>query len=403
MLVNLCVCLHLFFVLLFRKRSIEMKILPLTIQFENYKSVNRKREYQAVPHLKKDTVNFKGNFLQDAYSNLNTVIDKQILPFINESKLLYKTLVDIQNGINKIISNFSSEEINLMVRKSNYLQPEYNKSLKPYEAFIIRAEKYKQNLNNYNRIKTILSGENYDNDDIKATIQKADVTMAEVNPELIKIKPFTAKYDEIVKNIEDANEKNILANDDKELYQKLIDLKENYAAKVLFYEFKIPLPEALKLVQRTKNVKKELEKPTKSLMHTLKTLEHLQQSVDGIVQQINTYKQSKDEIGNFISDYKNKENKFPTPVEVQKAYKALTQKCDDSAQFHTAKLDEYFEKKYNQQNVNIDFIVLDEFLSTQQKTVETLSAKKKEIDQKYIAENNQNVLKELGYGDSLSN
>ena len=35
-----------------------MKILPLTIQFENYKSVNRKREYQAVPHLKKDTVNF---------------------------------------------------------------------------------------------------------------------------------------------------------------------------------------------------------------------------------------------------------------------------------------------------------------------------------------------------------
>lgn len=97
-----------------------------------------------------------------------------------------------------------------MVRKSNYLQPEYNKSLKPYEAFIIRAEKYKQNLNNYNRIKTILSGENYDNDDIKATIQKADVTMAEVNPELIKIKPFTAKYDEIVKNIEDANEKTFL-------------------------------------------------------------------------------------------------------------------------------------------------------------------------------------------------
>lgn len=47
-------------------------------------------------------------------------------------------------------------------------------------------------------------------------------------------------------------------------------------------------------------------------------------------------------------------------------------------------------------------MVLDEFLSTQQKTVETLSAKKKEIDQKYIAENNQNVLKELGYGDSLS-
>lgn len=113
MLVNLCVCLHLFFVLLFRKRSIEMKILPLTIQFENHKSVNRKREYQAVPHLKKDTVNFKGNFLQDAYSNLNTVIDKQILPFINESKLLYKTLVEIQNRINKIISNFSSEEINL--------------------------------------------------------------------------------------------------------------------------------------------------------------------------------------------------------------------------------------------------------------------------------------------------
>lgn len=111
-----------------------MKILPLTIQFENHKSVNRKREYQAVPHLKKDTVNFKGNFLQDAYSNLNTVIDKQILPFINESKLLYKTLVEIQNRINKIISNFSSEEINLMVRKSNYLQPEYNKSLKPYEA-----------------------------------------------------------------------------------------------------------------------------------------------------------------------------------------------------------------------------------------------------------------------------
>ena len=32
-----------------------------------------------------------------------------------------------------------------------------------------------------------------------------------------------------------------------------------------------------------------------------------------------------------------------------------------------------------------------------------LGRKKKEIDQKYIAENNQNVLKELGYGDSLSN
>ena len=36
-----------------------MKILPLTIQFENHKSVNRKREYQAVPHLKKTLLTLK--------------------------------------------------------------------------------------------------------------------------------------------------------------------------------------------------------------------------------------------------------------------------------------------------------------------------------------------------------
>ncbi len=369
-----------------------MKISPLTIQFENRKTITRKSPHQSVPALTNDTVSFKGNMLHDAYGNLTRVLDTQIIPFMKETKPVYSALVDIQKAVNSVFSKFSAEELNLITKKSNF-----NQALKTYEPFIMRGEAYKQNINNYNRLKTILSGETYNSDEMKSAIQKADVIMSEENPEFKKIKPFMSRYEETFANIEADNEANILANDNKELYQRLVNLKENVAAKVLFYAFKIPLPEASDLIKHQKEVEKEVKKPTQSLMRTLTELEHLQQSADSIVEKMDSYRQSKDEIGRFISDHKNKKTKFPTSEDVKNAYRALSKKCDESVELHKAKLDEFFEKEYKQKNVDVDFAAVDKFLDAQQKAVEMLSGKKKAIDQKNIDENNRRVLKELGY------
>lgn len=86
-----------------------MKISPLTIQFENRKTITRKSPHQSAPALTNDTVSFKGNMLHDAYGNLTRVLDTQIIPFMKETKHVYSALVDIQKAVNSVFQNFQQK------------------------------------------------------------------------------------------------------------------------------------------------------------------------------------------------------------------------------------------------------------------------------------------------------
>lgn len=381
-----------------------MRILPLSVQLIQKRNINKTDNNNTIPivntGLAKDTVSFSGNILQDSLDNLNEAINTKIQPFIDDSKQTYQKLIDINNEINTVMGEFSKAELKQLVEKSNYSDPVHNDALMPYQPFVQRALFYNENLLSYKKLKKILSSENYYSDAMGELLKNADTVINKSNPEIEKIVKVFDKYHETLINISSSNDSHTLQTENKPLYDKILELNNKYSYGVKALAFSIPLPDSLKLIQDTKKVIKEIQKPTQSLMKTLTTIEHLQQSADSIVGNIDNYENNKDKINTFIADYQKKKEDMPSADEINDAYAKISEICKASVQNHVSELDSYYDKEFVQKGIDIDLDSIDKFLKEQEDVIEPYTLKMKAIKQKQIEENNREVLKRMGYDPS---
>lgn len=381
-----------------------MRILPLSVQLIRKRNPDKTSNNNTIPivnnGLQKDTVSFSGNILQDSLDNLNETINTKIQPFIDDSKQTYQKLININNDINNVMGEFSKAELKLLVEKNNYSDPLHNEDLIPYQTFVERAIFYNENLISYKKLKKTLSSENYYSDAMGELLKDGDTVIYKSNPEIEKIVKVFDKYHETLINISSSNDSHTLRSENKPLYDKILDLNNKYSYGVKASLFSIPLPDALKLIQDTQKVNKELKKPTQSLMKTLTTIEHLQQSADSIVGNIGNYENNKDKINTFIADYQKKKEDLPSADEINDAYAKISEICEASVKKHVSELDAYYDKEFVQKGINIDIDSVDELLKEQEDVVKPCLLKMKAIRQKQIEENNREVLKRMGYDPS---
>ena len=136
------------------------------------------------------------------------------------------------------------------------------------------------------------------------------------------------------------------------------------------------------------------------MMKTLTTIEHLQQSAETIVNDIEKYNLEKAKVSNFIDTYnKNKANN-PSVKEIENTYESLTKDCENNARNEVAKLTQYYNTEYVNKGIGFDCDALDRYLKDCNDAIESLYNKKKEVDQKLIEENNKKFFDSMGLNSS---
>ncbi len=380
-----------------------MKLLPLSIQFINQKNNKTKVNNTTVPvrlnSLKQDAVSFSGNFLQDAYENLSETVSSKIVPYYHDNKQIFQSLIDINNKTTAVIEAFTKAELELMNKRYSYSDPAQNKDLKPFQPFVERYSAHEDSIKDYNKVKKILSDDFYASPKVSEALSQADKVMKKTNPELEKLKPLYRKYVETTIDIDLHNDQETLLLSNKPLLDKFNKLK-NDSLKSVAFAYSMQMPEIINLIKSTKGVEKEVAKPTQSVMKTLKTIENLQHSADSIVKGINNFDSNKDRITAFVSDFNKGSDRLPSEVVIKDAYSSLIENCDKNTQYFIAKLNDFYKEEYLDKGVKLDFGSIDETLGQEKETVEKLYDLKKSIDQDYINQNNEKVLREIGYGST---
>ena len=380
-----------------------MKILPLSAPFLQKRNTNSPINNVSIPvrnhSLQKDTVSFSGSFLHDAYNNLNETLNKQILPFIDDSKGVYQSLIDINNDAGALINKISEQELNFISKKADLADLSGMPEVELYKPYVTSYDEYKRNLAKYANLKLVLQDESYSSKDMQEALKKTENILFQKNPELNKIKPLYDKYKETQASIELYNSNKTLKNSDSPLKEKLQKINEN-RYKAAAYALLIPLPETFMMLRSFKEVTKELQHPTQSMMKTLTTIEHLQQSAETIVNDIEKYNIEKPKVSNFIDTYnKNKANN-PSVKEIENTYESLTKDCENNARNEVAKLTQYYNTEYVNKGIGFDCDALDRYLKDCNDAIESLYNKKKEVDQKLIEENNKKFFDSVGLNSS---
>lgn len=382
-----------------------MRILPLSIQLIQKRSLNNNNKVsnpQANSRLQNDTVSFSGSFVEDAYNNLNDTINNRIMPLVEETKPVYQTLVNINKDANKFIMKLSEHEMNFLSKKEQLADLSITPENKHYKPYMSRYYKYRQAFNTFSTLKNIAKGENYNKKDLQDALKNAEILLSENNPELNKIMPLAKAYESTAGNIGAYNEDNTLKNSELPLNDKMFKIYE-IRFKSASYAMLIPLPETYMMMRSFKDVEKELQKPSQSPMKTLTTIEHLQQSSESIIQNFDRYKENKAEITAYIDDYNKNKLNNPSDEEFNKTYDCLTKACEKNALKERDRLYNYYENEYLAKGVKVDFKALDKYLNDCEKAVDRLYNKKKQIDKKFIEENNRKFYEKYGVGPSELN
>lgn len=345
--------------------------------------------------LKKDTVSFGGSFIQNAYDNLEKTINSKIMSFVNENKGTYQALIDINNDISSIMKKVSSEEIDSTILKQSLATAEFDKNLQQYQPYIIRYNRYKTNLNNYARIKSLASDTIYQTPEMNEAVKNTENILFENNTELEKIKPLVNRYKKMEHSIFLFNEDRTIQSSSLPLKEKIADLTNKHV-QAISYAMLMPLPETYMMLRSFKEMGKEVKHPSQSLMKTLTSIEHMQQSCDSIIKDMDRFNQNKQEIKAFIDKYNKNKNNNPTDEEIRNMYDYIVDDCKTNARKEIRLLKDYYKENYLQKGINVDFKALDNYLNQCEDSVNTLQDIKKSIDRKYIEENNRKFFEQMG-------
>ena len=345
--------------------------------------------------LKKDTVSFGGSFIQNAYDNLEKTINSKIMPFVNENKGTYQALIDINNDISSIMKKVSSEEIDSTILKQSLATAEFDKNLQQYQPYIIRYNRYKTNLNNYARIKSLASDTIYQTPEMNEAVKNTENILFENNTELEKIKPLVNRYKKMEHSIFLFNGDRTIQSSSLPLKEKIADLTNKHV-QAISYAMLMPLPETYMMLRSFKEMGKEVKHPSQSLMKTLTSIEHMQQSCDSIIKDMDRFNQNKQEIKAFIDKYNKNKNNNPTDEEIRNMYDYIVDDCKTNARKEIRLLKDYYKENYLQKGINVDFKALDNYLNQCEDSVNTLQDIKKSIDRKYIEENNRKFFEQMG-------
>ena len=248
-------------------------------------------------------------------------------------------------------------------------------------------------------MKNILKGDCYSSIDIQNTLKNTQNLLFNNNPEAEKIKPLARKYKEVSANIEKYNNEKTLNASDLPLKEKLHKVNESrYQAAA--YALLMPMPEIFMMLRTFKEAGKEVQHPTQSLMKTLTSVEHLQQSADSIIKDIDRYGQYSNSVNKFIEDYNNDKPSNPSKNDIEAAYDSLIKDCEKNAANEYVKLMDFYNEEYKEKGVTVDFKSFDDYLNKCKNAVDALYNKKKAVDQKIIEENNRKFFEQMGIDSS---
>ena len=248
----------------------------------------------------RDSVSFCStkNILQLQFDELSNTIATEIIPFVEDSKNVYRDLTKTCFELQKSLNTFKEKEASLLQAKINALAEAKVNTTGDFEQIIETADNFEHNINQF-----VILSSHYD----KSSPYYSKMNdLIEYNLDLFCTSEKTDKFINDAKNIK--NEVNIInENKYKELDKVCLknfdervawsyDSQNTSYLELMFYILKTPTLDAIKLLKNVQKIEKELNNPNKNSVTLLKIIENARQEASNIVQRKNEFQNDKQDI-----------------------------------------------------------------------------------------------------------
>lgn len=376
-----------------------MKILPITLNFTNNKKLQKIN--QSTPlnlSYQSDSFSFKG--LRDVtfteMKELDNTIEKEIIPFMNDSKVLYHSVAKIGFNAQETLQFFSQKEKELFNHKFDVKNIENNQKAKKFKPYTDRMSSYRDNIYEFSKLENHASLPMYNTPQMRKTIEEARAVVLQKNDEVLKLKPLFDFYNDVNADLDSGLNSLKLEAVDKNLSQKLGKMTERLSS-AQFYMFMTPYNDAVKVVKKRDEIKKVIDDKSVSMLTKLKNLQVASKIADKVVEDKEHFYKQKDNMREFAEANKDYNKNTPNKSVIENIYNKMTERSNELAKKEFSRLSDFYKKEYEDRNVKIDFNFIDKKLKEQKAANESVQSLIIKIKEDYYAKQNDEVLKSMGY------
>ena len=306
-----------------------MKILPVNNNYTVYRNKNNHGKTGVKAYNSGDTVSFKAasNILESNIQELRESFNKDILPFINDSRELFTSIAKIGYSVQepvklyqKLNNDLFNYQLKLSLSNSN---PDY----KLYGRNLKLINEFDKNRNNYNYFKALSQKDYYKKTGLDKSVEKAEILYKE-NENIEKLRPFYNYFNKMSENFsKDISHLNF-KEASKEEYNKYLSLKNIYDECIL-YALAIPYTDSVNIQKNINGLQQSASKPDVSIYDKLKHIEKTKREIEHITQTKEWFYKNRHEVEKFVERNSDYLNKKPDSSDLMDLYRTLINKSNE--------------------------------------------------------------------------
>lgn len=374
-------------------------ISPVSFKLFNTKSNNKQTVRNAHVNMSysKDTVSFKSlkNMLQVNFDELEKTVKYDIEPFMADSRDLYMSVGKLGYDTQETLKIFHQKESDLMNLKIDKTNQDSNPYTAKYKKYSVPFNEYTSNLREYNGYLQTSKLEMYDTPELHSKLNKASALYKE-NPEIEKIKPLMLMEKEAFNEIDTEFEKIKLENSNKNLFEKLRNLREQLTG-AQYYMVVTPYNDAVKLKMAAEDISKSLSNPKISPLTKLDNIERANNTAYKILETKKLFYKNKESMKKFVQE--SKDNVLPSQAEIESAYGKLNKSCETVYKNTFEKVSDFYQREYVGKKSSVNLKSLSMTIKEQKKANSEIQQIINKIKQDFITKQNEEVMKKWNLDD----
>lgn len=340
--------------------------------------------------LKKvNNFNFKSNVVITTFEDLDSSVNKEIVPFVKDNQQLYYDVGKIGYVLQHVVQLKKKNETDLFQYKFDQNLMGFLKNDDELSKIISSAEKFDIYKRDYDRFVKMASMPLY-SENIQLKNKIDDVTLLYKDNDILnQISLVSNVYKKSIENLQDSLDNITLENLYPEVFKQTKDYNDKYMKAIAFTCLN-PCYDGLKIINEMNKIKNELKSKDINYLPILNRLEYLQSQYYKIIENKKSFYENKPDIEKFVFENKNIENSLLKDDNLNQVYDALKVECDKKV----SELYKNFKSEIDTGlgfNQNIDFLQCENLLQRLVKANSEIAEIFDSIKKSYIAKQYDNI------------
>ncbi len=321
---------------------------------------------------------------------LNSYIDEKIKPFVEENRELFSQIGKIGYNAQETLKAFSENEKRLLNHRFKLQSTTDNPLLNKYIILEEKFNQFENNQRNFHRLENLAQQPLFQDDRVKAALEKAHKTMSVDSPEMSAFASASKEYSKLKEQFASELSAINLAAYDKNMNNTLVLLNNqfNTAAAAMITT---PYSSALDVIKSAEALKSTVENSGIAIWNKEKEISRTQYAAEKVADSINSFDSVKPELQKFVDENYGFIETTPSREQINSAYDRLFEKFDSVSQKYVSKFEDISIKA----EIPYSSYIVD-VLKAQKNSLEQLQNVINQLKAEYIEKQNAEFFKKHG-------